>query len=737
MLRHFKQCTGRMGTSLQKNLIRLAFLGLSCSPAVACAQTQWMICPVPPDPANGIHRPADLPPPAVYIEADSALFKEEGVSEMSGNVHISQNDQKLKADKATYERASSHVTGKGHVVFNTEAMHVKGTEVDYNIEQGSGEFKDADYRLTEADARGTSKRVVRESPKLTRMEQATYTTCPPGNAAWSLNSPDIRLYHDQERGTATNVTLKVRKTPILYLPYISFPLTDKRKSGFLFPTIGSSTKTGLQIGAPYYFNLAPNYDMTLTPTLLSNRGLQLGSEFRYLTEKHNGTFNYVLLPDDKASDVGGRYYFNVKNNTRIDSRSSLALNAEGVSDSQYFVDLGNSLQATSTVNLERRLQYQTSGDNWSFSALTQDYQVLDGGTQPHARLPQLLLNYRPLQQGNRPDMAVEGEYTKFVGSKTITNGSRLDVKTTASKNFSNDTAYIKPSVSLRHSEYALDDSNKTRISRTLPTATLDTGVFFERNVQQGKYLQTLEPRLYYTYTPYKDQSAIPVFDSSENGLSYGQLFSENRFTGKDRIEDANRLSLSLTSRLQNQQNGREIFHASAGQIYHFDDRKVTLPGQAVQTGKRSELVLETGGQINERTNVNSTTLWDASTRKITSNQFNVRYKDDKKRIFNVGYTETKDSAQAINAAFSTPVKNNWKAVGNVNQDLFNNRNLENVLGAEYESCCWKTRVAARNYLLPDNKTRDNAIFIEFELKGLGNYGNGTRDLFTDRVYGYE
>jgi LPS-assembly protein len=737
MLTRFKYRSGRMGTSLQENLIRLTFVGLSCSPAVALAQTQWMSCPVPADSTPNIHRPADLPAPAVYIEANSALFNETGISEMSGDVHISQDDRKMRADNATYERTTSHVTGKGHVYLSTTDMLLHGDEFDYNIDLGSGEFKQADYSLITAEGRGTSKRIVRESPALTRLEQASYTTCPTKQPAWSINSPDIRLYHTLERGTARNLTFRVHNTPILYLPYLSFPLTDKRKSGFLFPSIGSSTKTGLQVGAPYYFNLAPNYDMTLTPTIMSNRGLQLGSEFRYLTEKHNGTFNYVLLPDDRASDAGSRYYFNAKNNSQLSSNSSLTLQAEGVSDSKYFVDLGNSLQATSVVNLERRLQYQTSGENWTFSALTQDYQVLDGGTKPHARLPQLLFNYRPITQGNKPTLEMESEYTKFAGSQTATNGSRFDIKTRASKNFSNDAAYIKPSLSLRHSQYALDDDNNKRISRTLPTATVDTGVVFERNVRQGKYLQTLEPRLYYTYTPYKDQSAIPVFDSSENGFSYGQLFTENRFTGKDRIEDANRLSLSLTTRLQNQQDGSEIFHASAGQIYHFDDRKVTLPGQTAQVGKRSELVLETGGQINKRTNISSTTLWDADTKTVTANQLNLRYKDDKKRIFNVGYTETKGSTQALKTSFSIPIKERWKAIGSSNRDLLNNRNLENVVGAEYESCCWKTRVAARNYLLPDNISRDNAVFIEFELKGLGNFGSGTSDLLKERVYGYE
>lgn len=728
-----------MAISSHTYLIRIALMGLSCSPAIALAQTQWQECPVPTEPTSQINRPDDLPTDVVYIEANQALLKDKGTSEMKGNVHVSQNNKKMRADKATYERTSAQVTGTGNIYFVDEGMSAHGSKLDYNLNKGSGTLDDASYRLTDSSlgGRGTSKKVTRENENFTRMEQASYTTCPPGRDDWSLNSPNIRLYHDQDRGTATNVTLKVRKTPILYLPYISFPLSDKRKSGFLIPSLGSTEKSGVELSTPYYFSLAPNYDMTLTPTLLSKRGVQLGTEFRYLTENNNGVINYTILPNDKANDKKNRYYFDVKDRTQLGSRSSLSLQAEGVSDSKYFVDLGNSLQATSTVNLERRLDYTTSGDNWTFSALAQDYQVLDGGTKPHSRLPQLLLNYRPPTNNKGININTETELTRFSGSETSTNGSRLDLNAKASKRFSTEAAYVEPSISLRHTEYSLDSGSNAHISRTLPTATLDSGVFFERNIQQGKLLQTLEPRLYYTYTPYKDQSNIPVFDSSATTFSYGQLFSENRFTGKDRIEDANRISASVTSRIQNPQNGKELFRASLGQIYYLSDRKVTLPGNPTQTGKHSELVLETGGQITDKVNVNTTTFWDSKTKKVNANQFDIRYKDDKKRILNVGYTKYTNDFETGRLSFVAPAKQNWKIVGGVEHDLMNKRNLENVIGAEYETCCWKTRLVNRDYLLPDNKTRDNAIFIEFELKGLGNFGSGGRDLLKERIHSYE
>ena len=722
---------------MQQNLFRHLLFGVACSPAVVIAQTDWMVCPVPESSTNKVERPAGLEPKAVHIEADTALFRETGVSEMSGDVQISQFDKKMRADNATYEQPAGVVTGKGNVTFSSDKLTIKSQALNYNLPANTGEMQEAEYRLNKADGRGSSKRVLQTSPDKTRLERSTYTTCPPGKTDWSINAANINLYHQLERGTASNVTLKIRDVPVLYLPYMSFPLTDKRKSGFLWPSIASNEKSGLQVSTPYYFNLAPNYDLTVTPAILGRRGLQVGAEFRYLTPKHNGSTNYVLLPNDRTSDKRNRYYFNTRNRTQLNANSSLELKAEGVSDDQYFVDLGNSLEATSVVNLERRLEYRTGGNDWSFSGLLQNYQVLDGGIAPHSRLPQLSFRYNPLQKGNGLNLDVETEFTQFADSTNTTNGSRLDIATHVSKKFAGKATYVKPSLTVRHTQYALDEGDKRKLSRSVPTASIDSGVVFERSVKKGGYVQTLEPRLFYTYTPYRDQSKIPVFDSSNRSLSYDQLFSENRFTGRDRIGDANRLSASVTTRIQSPEDGRERFRASIGQMYYFDDRKVTLPDEQPQAGKRSEVVLEAAGEVNARTNLTTTAYWDSKKSAFSAGEVRVRYKDDKKRILNVGYAQRKSVFESVNASASVPVNQNWKAVGAVEHDLQNNRNLETVVGAEYESCCWKTRIASRNYLLPDNTTRDNAVLLELELKGLGNFGSGTRDLLKDRVHGYE
>lgn len=724
---------------------RLARFYLPCllvplaSPNGALAQPQWQACPTP-TPSNlavgAGNRPAGLPPTAVYLEADQATLRAQGISTLRGGVHISRGATTLTADEATYEQPAGIVQGRGKVSLNNGELQVQGEGLTYDLVQGSGTLHQAEYTLSKASGRGLSQTVVQNPDRTVRLDNSSYTTCPATQPDWGIRAKAIKLDPSKGVGTAQHTTLTIRNVPVLYLPYFAFPLDDGRKSGFLWPSFGSNERSGLQLSTPYYFNLAPNYDLTLTPTWMGRRGLQLGTELRYLTPKHQGSAEYKILPNDRASTKGSRHHLNVRNHTRINGNSSLSLQAEDVSDPQYFIDLGNSLAATSIVNLERRLEYRNAQGNWSFSGLLQDFQVLDGNT-PHARLPQLLLRYTPPQSGNGTNLQIESEFTHFAGSKTAANGQRLDVTAHASKHFGRKASYVKPSLTLRHTEYALDGDSQRKASRNVPTTSLDTGLFLERNIQQGRYVQTLEPRAFYTYTPYREQGHIPVFDSSQRSLNFDQLFAENRFNGKDRIGDDSRLAVAVTTRVQAPNEGRELFRASIGQSRYFADRKVTLPNEQPQRGNNSEVVLEAAGELNPRTRITNTAYWDNNAKEFSAGEIRVRYKDDKQRVANAGYAQRKGAFESASLSLAIPVQKNWTAVGAWEHDLANGRNLETVLGAEYQSCCWKTRIAARNYLLPDNTTRDNAVFVEVELKGLGSFGSGTRNFLQERVYGYE
>lgn len=716
---------------------RLLIVGLSCSPILLSAQTGWEVCPPPQALQHTeVLRPADLDKMAIYIEADQALFREQGDSELHGNVYISQNNQELSAQQAIYNRQTGKVFAKGKVNFQGPNVKVTSQQLEYNLNSGLGRLTEVSYLLNGTEGRGESSELSQESRQVTRLKNASYTTCPVGVNSWSLKAEDIKLDRSTEQGTARKVTLQINDRPFLYLPYFSFPLTDQRKSGFLIPNFGTDEKSGLRVSLPYYWNLAPNYDLTLTTNMLSKRGLQLENEFRYLTERHHGTLQYDVLPNDQERQNDLRYQFDVQHLSQLDANNQLKLDAAGVSDKDYFDDLGSSLAASSIVNLERTLSYTSDNEEWDFSALVQSYQILDSSSANYARLPQLQATWTPQLTSNMPTVSVSSEYTYFSRS-TGDNGHRLDTQVSAKQRFENATAYIEPKLKLQQTRYQLEHTNPKSINRSLPTVAVDAGLFFERELNAGNRLQTLEPRIYYTYTPFREQGNIPVFDSSERTLSYSQLFSDNDFTGKDRIADNHRLSTSITTRLQELEKGREIFRASLGQMYYFADRKVTLPDETAKTGSRSELVMEMAGDLNDSTQISGTAFADVKNREVSASQLRVNYQDQKERILNLGYSQRKGEYESAQIAFATPVNQQWTLVGAHEQDLKNDRSLETLAGLEYQSCCWKSRLAARKYLLSDNATYDDALFVELELKGLGSFGSGTRNLMENRIYGYK
>ncbi|HPE59850.1 MAG TPA: LPS-assembly protein LptD [Thiolinea sp.] len=698
------------------------------------------VCPVVSTatdvPASLQRRPVDLDAWAIYVEADEALFRYANASWMRGDVHLSGRGSAISADEVTWNQASGAVSARGNVYLKNGQFVLRSQAVEYNINDGSGEISRTDYLLNNGTGRGSSARLVQHAGGTTEMHSATYTTCPPGVDSWRIEAEQILLDHEAEQGSASRVRLKFFDTTVLYLPSFSFPLTDKRKSGLLAPNMGTSEKSGLELAIPYYFNLAPNYDLTTTPRLLSKRGVQVENEFRYLFSQHEGQLNYELLPHDNQRDGDSRYYFNIDHTSRFTPERTLTLKAEGVSDTDYFNDLGSSLASSSIVSLERTLDYTASHNGWYFSALAQSHQILDDSTEAYARLPQLNLSYEPVTDKQAIHWKASAEYARFTHGQE-TGGHRADLELEASRRYENSYSWLQPAIKLQHTRYWLDREQDRQISRTLPTAAVDYGLIFERPLKTGNRVQTLEPRIFYTYTPFRNQNSIPVFDSSEKTLSYSQLFASNRFTGKDRVADANRLSTSLTTRIQDPDKGREVFRASIGQMRYFDDRRVTLPDSSIQTSPRSELVLETAGELNDATRMTATAFVDNRQRAVSATQVRLNYRDQKERILNLGYSKREGEYEAAQLSFATPVTDTWQAFGSYETDLENGRMLEALGGLEYGGCCWSSRMAARKYLISDNQTYDDAIFLELELKGLGDFGNGTRDLLKNRIYGYE
>ena len=675
---------------------------------------------------------------AIYMEADSGLINRTGISSLVGNTIIQQNDLTLNAHKATLDGSSNTVTATGKVVISTPKSQLESDAVDYQLDSQTGKLRNVRYQLTKSTINGRSDRVIQTNGTQLELQGATYSTCPPSINSWHIAADNIKLDQEKQQGTAKNVTFKVGNTPVFYLPWVSFSLNNQRKSGFLTPSFQVSEQSGFSVAVPYYFNLAPDYDATLTPSYLSKRGLKIDGEFRYLSKRHQGVWQYEILPRDKASDNSQRDYFKVNHSSRLTKSTRFNVKSEGVSDKKYFDDFGKSLATSSTSALERRFEVVTVGKNWHFSAASVDYQTLDATDSPYSKLPELTFSYTPKLLPNDITLSLDTELSHFEKSNAPT-GTRFDVSLKSSKTFGNDAWYIKPSVGLRHTYYNLTNNpTGNHHSRSLPTLSLDAGLFFDRSLAGGKLTQTLEPRLFYTYTPFRDQNKLPVFDTAKTDFSTPtQLFSENRYTGKDRIGDSNNLTVALTSRIQDRQKGKEILTASVGQIFYFEDRKVTLPGEMVQTHAASEFAFELSGEINDRTKLSTSTFWDPSTQKWTATETRLNYKDNKDRIANLTYRSLTDELEQASLSFAMPIDKRWSVVGRVDHDLKNTRNLETLAGVEYQNCCWKARLIGRKYLTADNSTYDDAVFLQFELKGLGNLGNKANDFLEDKIYGYE
>lgn len=714
-------------------------------------QADWASCPT--DQRFAINQPMinGLPVGSVYIEADQAIFREQGESRLQGKVFIQKDQQTVQAERLQFARDTEQVTAEEQVVFNTQNMTMLSKQASFNLQDNTGKIIDVDYQIKTTvkntskyaqAGQGHSDTIVRYKNNTSELKKADYSTCPSDNKLWAIHAKKIKLDHNKNVGTARNVTFRVGKkqTPIFYFPYFSFPLSNERKSGFLMPNYKSGNKIGVGVSLPYYINLAPNYDVTLTPHIFSQRGILLGSEFRYLDKQHEGQLQFDVLPNDNKKEDDHRYYFNVQHRaTLLDNRIGLDIQAEGVSDNDYFNDFGGTLAASSTTTLRREATVNSAGQDWTFLGRIQSFQLLDGTSNPYERLPQLLFSYKPINLKRGLDFRFDSEVVRFVNKKEAPNATRFDLKTTLEKNFTAASHYIKPSVGLRHTQYFIDNNPQgdNTISRTLPTVSVDAGLFFDRSFDKNSKIQTLEPRLYYVRTPYKDQNDIPNFDSSLRTFNYGSLFLDNRFNGRDRVEDANRVSMSLTSRVLDKETGKEWLRASVGQIVNFEDRKVTLPDDNIDTASRSQIAFEASGKVAKRVGVRSQALWDAETGDFDSGEIQFNYKDDKKRILNLGYRQLQDELEQAHVSTVAPINDRWKMIANWDYDLKNERNLETMVGVEYGTCCLKTRVVGRNYLTSDNNTHDNALFVEFAFKGLGSVGTNTKELLDGRIDGYE
>jgi LPS-assembly protein len=718
-------------------------------PLLACAgqvqaqtapENRWLLCgqpeTLPPLP------PLSGDPQAIYLTADHANLDPKGMSLLQGNVLLRRGDQQLRADQVHLDARSQQITATGEIMLRDSNLMLRSKSISYNLKSQEGSLGQTSYLYGPEHAHGQASEVKREGPGLTVLREASYTTCNPGHEDWLLTAGKVRLDQQSGTGTARNVVLRFKHVPILYTPWITFPIDSRRKSGLLPPSIGTSGNNGTEVRIPVYLNLAPNYDATVAAHYMGLRGTQLQTEFRYLTRHNRGSIYYEDLPQDQQTKTE-RSLLNFHDIGHYGSHFRSALIYNGASDSNYFQDFGTSLSLASTQFLERRadLTYQTSA--WSLLTRAQAYQTVDStilpADRPYQRLPQLLF------QGGLPDQAggldyhLRTEWVQFVRPDSL-QGSRLDVMPTISLPLSGSSWFFKPAVKYRYTGYQLDkpvSGYDTRTpNRSLFTSSLDTGLIFQRRAWGNTY-QTLEPRLYYVYTPYVDQADLPVFDTGLAYFDFGQLFQDDRFIGADRVGDANRLTAALTTRLLSGSNGRELLHASIGQISYFSDRKVTLPDQTVEARARSNLAGELGAHFGDYWQASGSILWNPYTDQSEQGTARIGYDKDDAHIFNLAYRYLQNDFEQTDLSFIWPVTARWRTVGRWNYSLKDKRDLETLAGLQYDSCCWAVRIVARRYVTPTTGKYNDAVYLQLVLKGLGALGDNIDSVLKQGIQGYE
>ena len=762
-----------------------------------------------------------------YVSAKVSRYEQEKqIATLAGNVVLRQGSMQVEADEANLHQAENRGELVGNVKLRDNGALIVGDHAELQLDNGAAKIDNAEYVMHQAQIRGSALYAKRQEDAIIQLKDGTYTRCEPNSNAWVLKGNNIKLNPATGFGTATNATLRVKDIPVFYTPYIYFPIDNRRQSGFLAPSFASSSDTGFTLTTPYYFNLAPNYDATLYPHYMVKRGLLMEGEARYLTRTSEGQFNAAYL-NDKDDDreafphyTDTRWLYGWKNVSGLDSRWLAQVDYTRISDPYYFQDLDTSLGIGSPtyVNQQGSLTYR--GDSYTARLNAQSYQLATvSDVTPYDRLPQLTLdgklpfnpaglNFTYSTEAVRFDRNLdEGYYYRSVDDLTPVprpdtgiqglaraNGDRFHVEPGISLPMNRSWGFMTPTVKAMYTKYDLDLDGKGKQyiannqpwlsydnspDRSLGLAKLDSGLYFDRNttISGTNFRQTLEPRAMYLYVPYKNQDNLPTFDTGEFTFSYDSLWRENRFTGKDRIGDANQLSLGLGSRFI-EDDGFERAYIAAGQIYYFSDRRVQLPGLSEDDLRasgaknpdadtwRSPYALTGIYRFNHDWYASSDFNWNPNTNHTDNGNLMFHYQPeaDPRKVLNAGYRYRADSKrfnpntgafeyggdeykiEQHDFSFMWPVLPQWAAIGRWQFDYNQSRTLEAFGGFEYDSCCWKLRLINRYWVdynddeylgTATNTKADHGVFLQIVLKGLGGVvGNQVEGFLDQGIQGY-
>jgi LPS-assembly protein len=751
----------------------------------------------------------------IHVTAQDALHVVDHSTTFTGDVELQQGTRQLNSSFISLDATSNIATMQGSVSIREPGILLRGDEATGNLLTGTGVIDSATFILHESRMRGSAARIYKEENNQLLIRDGNFTRCDPGENTWSIHGDSIRLIPEQGRGVARNVTLKIKNVPVGYFPYFRFPITDERLSGFLTPAFGHDSSGGTDIIIPYYFNLAPQYDATYTFRSLWKRGLIHEGEFRHLSKRTNNSINAAFLHDDDIYDdrtdfdlsSGGTFpAFEKQDRWLIHTTHSGAwtdnwrtsLNYSAVSDTDYLRDIGGDVNSTAIDQATNRTQ-QNYGNNtipalnreasiahrsgkWSTTLRVQGFQTLDIlSPEQYEKLPELVSAYTDSYKHLLVNLSAR--YTYFdkdnegVFGPLATFGQRALINARVSAPLRNTWGFVIPSLSVLHRKYDLNDeplNARSSPELTTPSFSLDSGLIFDRDFSfmNRAFQQTLEPRLYYLYVEFDEQADLPQFDATPTTPSYSQLFRSNRFAGYDRLGDADQLSLGISTSFLFSSTGAEFLRASIGQTYYFQDREVIFKPSLSEdpTAETSPIFSGLRMALGSTMSLNTIFEWEPREGRTNRGKVSFKYHPDNRRILNVTYSYTSPevvplvlpgairNSEESDLSFFWPVYRNWSAIGRWNYGWDAGQTIESLFGVEYNSCCWRFRVAFHRFLKeprvisvtvddpgsPTGETTvrgldrrsDSGIFFEFQLKGLADLGGSLDRLLEDSIPGY-
>lgn len=660
---------------------------------------------------------------------------------LTGNVELRKEDRWVGADRIEIDRNEQIARGEGNLYMRTREYAIFSPRGEIDMDTGAFSVEGPHVLYPDFHGQGDARRASRNDAGIARLQDGSWSTCPADDEVWRLSASEIELNPHNRQGTARHASLWFAGVPLFYTPWFRFPIGEDRLTGFLPPRVGRSSDSGTEISVPWYWNIAPNLDATLTPRHLSERGTQLQTETRWLA-RDAGYWQLDLhhLPDD-ALFGDDRTLAQLQQNGRYAHGLRTDIDLAGVSDDEYFDDLDDPLSLASKTHLQNRADVFWDSDYGNSRLRLQNFRTLDDTiapqNRPYKQLPQVTHRWR--RDTFTYTAGLDAELVRFERDDSD-EADRFRLVPAFTRELETPGWFLRPRLAWDYTAYRLDRVTTTgpeRIERSLPIASLDGGLVFERFGED--FRQTLEPRAFYVYIPEEDQDDIPLFDTGELTFSFNQLFRERRFSGGDRIGDANRLSLALTSRLFARADGAEVLRGSIGAIHHFDDREITLPGRTPETEELSDIVAEISARPDEHWRATATAQWDPDTDQTQRHDSRVMFRGSGGGIANFGYRFQDDRREQVDASFAWPINPRWTLLARNNYSLREERAIEHLLGVEYESCCWRLRAAARENIAQNSSNEvetEQEIYIELVLKGLGGLGDEAGDLFENAILGY-